>query len=84
MLRLFFVALMCCASSASFGNTESIHDVVRQSEEIFNATRIVCSGISDEISKVSNVSKANTAVTVAGTVAAGGRDGCRYKKIQRR
>lgn len=82
MLRLFFVALMCCASSASFGNTESIHDIIRQSEEIFNATRIVCSGISDEISKVSNVSKANTAVTVAGTVAAGGAMAAGIKKSQ--
>ena len=36
------------------------------------ASRIVCSGISDEIAKISNLSRANTAISVAGTVTAGG------------
>lgn len=47
-------------------------DLIHSAEEMFEATRIVCSGISDEIGKVSNISKANTAVTAVGTVAAGG------------
>ena len=47
-------------------------DVINNANELFNATRIVCSGLSDEISRVSNVSKINTAVTGVGTVAAGG------------
>lgn len=68
MLKRFFIVLMCCASSASFGNTESVQDVVRQSEQLLNVARIVCSGISDEISKVSNVSKANTAGVAIGGV----------------
>ncbi|MBR3510659.1 MAG: hypothetical protein IKN73_01200 [Alphaproteobacteria bacterium] len=47
-------------------------DLINNAQQIFEATRIVCSGISDEIGKVANISKANTAVTAVGTVAAGG------------
>ena len=47
-------------------------DVVRNAEQIYEATRIACSGVSDEIGRVANISKANTAVTAVGTVAAGG------------
>ena len=47
-------------------------DIINDANELFNATRIVCSGLADEISKVSNISKINTAVTGVGTVAAGG------------
>lgn len=47
-------------------------EIIDNANELFNATRIVCSGLSDEISKVSNISKINTAVTGVGTVAAGG------------
>ena len=47
-------------------------DVIRIAGQIYEAARITCSGISDEIGKVANISKANTAVTAVGTVAAGG------------
>lgn len=47
-------------------------DLVLRANEMVNATRIVCSGISDEISRVSNVSKAGTAVAAVGTVASTG------------
>lgn len=47
-------------------------DVIRSAGQIYEAARITCSGISDEIGKVANISKANTAVTAVGTVAAGG------------
>lgn len=57
-------------------------DVVRNAEQVYEATRIVCSGISDEISKVANISKANTAVGVVGTVAAGGALVAGIKKSQ--
>ena len=56
--------------------------LVNSAQEIFEATKIVCSGVSDEISKVSNVSKANTAVTAVGTVAAGGALVAGIKKSQ--
>lgn len=47
-------------------------DIIRNAEQVLEATKVVCSGISDEIGKVANISKANTAVTAVGTVAAGG------------
>ena len=40
--------------------------------DLYNSVSTICSGISDEISKVSKVSKVNTAINVGGTVAAGG------------
>ncbi len=47
-------------------------DVISRANSVFDATRIVCSGISDEIAKISNISIANTAVSAAGTAASGG------------
>ena len=71
--KKFFLVLFLSGAivSGAFGNTEN-DDIITDATELFNATKIVCSGISDEISKVSNISKVNTAVTGAGTVAAGG------------
>ena len=57
-------------------------EVVNNAEEIMEATRITCSGISDEIAKIANISKANTAVTAVGTVAAGGALVAGVKKSQ--
>lgn len=56
--------------------------VVKNAEQIYEATRIACSGISDEIGRVANISKANTAVTAVGTVAAGGALVAGIKKSQ--
>ena len=73
-----FICFLCCfIPSISFGD-----DLVTKAEQVFDAARIVCSGISDEISKVSNVSKINTAVTGVGTVAAGGALVAGIKKSQ--
>lgn len=52
--------------------TDSNTELLNQAEEVYNATRIVCSGISDQIAKVANISTANTAITGAGTIAASG------------
>ena len=57
-------------------------DIIKQAEEVFEATKIVCSGISDEIANVANISKANTAVTTVGTVASGGALYAGIKKSQ--
>ena len=65
---LFLISLFIPMVTLADENYEKI----RNAEEVFEATRIVCSGISDEISKVSNISKANTAVTAVGTAAATG------------
>ena len=73
MFKKLFVLLSAFMTSASFGAVDVENaELINRANEIFEATRIVCSGISDEISKVSNVSKANTAVTAVGTAAAGG------------
>ncbi|MBO7644986.1 MAG: hypothetical protein J6S57_01615 [Alphaproteobacteria bacterium] len=80
MLKKLFVTLLCFITSAGFGavnimggeKVDMSDALVHSAEEMFEATKIVCSGISDEISKISKVSKANTAVTAVGTVAAGG------------
>ena len=66
-------------SLASYGATD---DLIVEAQDTFNATNIVCSGISDDISKVSNVSKINTAVTAVGTVAATGALYAGIKKSQ--
>lgn len=47
-------------------------EIIGRAEHLYESARVVCSGISDEIARVSNVSKANTAVTTVGTVAAAG------------
>ena len=56
--------------------------VVSDAENVFAAAKTVCSGLSDEISKLSSVSKVNTAVTAGGTVAAGGALVAGIKKSQ--
>ena len=66
ILLLFFV--LCNLSAFA----DTVENTVAVAEQIYEATRIACSGIADEIGKVANISKANTAVTAVGTVAAGG------------
>ena len=70
MIKKLFVFFICLLNvSIGYGMTDL---PVQSAEELFEATKIVCSGISDEIAKVSKISKVNTAVTAVGTVAAGG------------
>lgn len=65
-------ALLCTNAFATDVVTDSNTELLNQAEEVYNATRIVCSGISDQIAKVANISTANTAITGAGTIAATG------------
>mgnify|MGYP003289976173 CR=1 FL=1 len=60
---------MCLITSVSFAEEDM---TIQGAEELFEATKIVCNGISDEISHVSKISKVNTAVTAAGTNVATG------------
>lgn len=57
-------------------------DIVVNAELVYDAVRLVCSGISDEIGRVANISKTNTAVTSVGAVAAGGALVTGIKKSQ--
>lgn len=79
MPKKLFAFFCCLISSMSYGATG---DLITEAQDTFNAARMVCSGISDEISKVSNVSKINTAVTGVGTVVAGGALVSGIKKSQ--
>lgn len=63
------ILFMCGISGVARGADD---DLLNTTQNVFNATQAVCSGISDEISKISNISKANTAVTAVGTAASGG------------
>ena len=67
-ISVFIIAL--CIPYASIANTDT--DIIRQAEQLYNTTKTVCSGISDEISRIANMSMANTAVTTVGTASAGG------------
>lgn len=80
MKRMFIILFLLIGISPVIA--DETDDLIANAEQIFEATRITCSGISDEIAKVSNTSKANTAVTAVGTVAAGGALVAGIKKSQ--
>lgn len=80
MKRMFIILFLLIGISPVVA--DETDDLIANAEQIFEATRITCSGISDEIAKVSNISKANTAVTAVGTVAAGGALVAGIKKSQ--
>ena len=69
-MKRMFIFFLIIGTVSAFADEGA--DAIRNAEQVFEATKIVCSGISDEIGKVANISKANTAVTAVGTVAAGG------------
>lgn len=79
MLKKLCLCLIYLMPVISFADTA---EVISNAQEIMNATRIACSGISDEIANVANISKANTAVAAVGTVAAGGALVAGIKKSQ--
>ena len=79
-MKKIFVCILCLFSVMAYADEST--EAIRNAEQIFEATKIVCSGISDEIGKVANISKANTAVTAVGTVAAGGALVAGIKKSQ--
>lgn len=63
---LYLFGILCpCVSFAD-------SDILQRANDLYDATRAVCMGISDEIARVGNVSRTNTVVTAAGTVASGG------------
>ena len=63
-MKKFLTFCLCLMPFLSFADDA---ELISNAQQMYEATRIVCSGISDEISKVSNISKANTAVTAVGT-----------------
>ncbi len=73
MLRKMFlsVAIGGLCFSQCFG-ADSDGDIIRRAESYYSAIQSVCSNVSDSISSVSGVAKANTAVNAIGTAASGG------------
>ena len=71
-MRKVVVSLLCFLLCVSLVFADDRDTVINDAEQVYNAARTLCSGISDEIAKVANISKANTVVTAVGTVAAGG------------
>lgn len=80
VMKRVLVSLICLGVVPAFAGEKD--DAIHSAQQIFEAARITCSGISDEIGRVANISKANTAVTAAGTVAAGGALAVGIKKSQ--
>ena len=82
MCKLLFGVLLIALCNTTLSYANEYEDTIRKAEEIYQAARITCSGISDEISKISNISKANTAVTAVGTAASTGALAVGIKKSQ--
>ncbi len=71
MKKIYFFILSTFLTCGSlFASNES--DLLQNAEQVYQATKIVCSGISDEIGRIANISTANTAITGIGTAAATG------------
>ena len=66
----FFILSTFLTCGSLFASNES--DLLQNAEQVYQATKIVCSGISDEIGRIANISTANTAITGIGTAAATG------------
>lgn len=80
VMIILFAVFFCLVNFSVFADDAA--DAVLAAQQVAEATKIVCSGISDEIGRVANISKANTAVTAIGTGVAGGALAVGIKKSQ--
>ena len=80
VMKRVLVLLICLGVVPAFAGEKD--DAINNAKQVFEAVRITCSGISDEIRRVANISKANTAIAATGTVAAGGALVAGIKKSQ--
>ena len=62
-----FILILCNPALAS-----NKSDMIQNAEQVFQATKIVCSGISDEIGRLAKISTTNTVITGIGTATATG------------
>ena len=69
VLKYIFGLCFIFSSMPSFADEEAL---LRYAEEVAELAKTTCAGVSDEIGKVANISKANTAVTAVGTAASTG------------
>ncbi len=82
---LFLIGTIAASATQAFANNHLTEGVlIGEAIELLDSTRVACSGISDELSHISGISVANTAVSGVGTVAAGGALVAGVKKKQNR
>lgn len=67
--NLLYISLFLLPNAV---NGAADDELLYRAYEAYNVARVACSGIADEISKVTNISTANTVVSSVGTVASGG------------
>lgn len=78
MFKYLVITLVFFVTSNAIAEDLSLQRI----QDLVDTSSVVCSGISDEISRVAKISKVNTAVTAVGTVAAGGALVAGIKKSQ--
>lgn len=66
------LAIAPCLAMGGVENSDAYQQLTQRVQDNWNAAHIACGGISDEISKISGISVANTVVTGIGTAAGGG------------
>lgn len=71
MIKFIFLLFLIIYQPA-FASDSKDAELIQNAQEIYNATQIVCHGISDKIGKIANISTVNTAITGVGTLASGG------------
>jgi hypothetical protein len=69
-MKKYILLLIFTICTPAFAASED--ELIKNAEEVYEATKIVCSGISDEIGRIANISTVNTVITGAGTAAATG------------
>lgn len=81
IFSLFLIGTIASSATQAFANNHLTEGVlIGEAIELLDSTRVACSGISDELSHISGISVANTAVSGVGTVAAGGALAAGVKK----
>ena len=81
IFSLFLIGTITASATQALANNHLTEGVlIGEAIELLDSTRVACGGISDELSHISGISVANTAVSGVGTVAAGGALAAGVKK----
>lgn len=85
MMKKSFILGGIMLPMVAFGNNISMDEtqyIISSAEKLLKTTRVLCSGISDELSQVSGVAKTETAINAVGAAAGGGAVYAGLKKSQ--
>lgn len=72
MKKIYLTALLLAVSFFECFASENEANLIQRAELYYNTTKTVCSNISDSISQISGVAKANTAISAVGTATGAG------------